>query len=1022
MATPVLRLSTALLAGLVRPLGLFVTAVARSATRFLCVPRVGSSSQSVGRLGRRQGRVLARATALLAVTLLALTPLALPSVASAQLPILENYTRFSDFDFYARGPYRDDVPRPIDVLGYETGTLHTPHLRMQLYFEALAQAAPERVRLETYGETLEKKRLFYAIISSEENLARVEEIRQTNLRLADPRETTPDEAARLAATSPIVVWLDYGNDGNETANLEAAIQVAYQLVAGDSEEMRRFREQAVIVLEPDHNPESHDRHVAWYNAFGIGAADPLAMEHHAPWGMSTNNNHYQIDLNRDAWALTQQENQAIAAALLRWRPQVFVDHHGQTENYFFAPPVRPINAMLPESHRHWFEAMGRGNAAAFDAEGWSYFVRDVYDLYYPGYWDSWPSLHGAIGMTYETSGGGSKGIAWRRQDGSLATFRRAIAQHYIASLATVRTAVDNREAILSDFYRFFADALAAGQRGEPFRAVVLDPRHDSRRAAVLAGTLLRHGIEVQRTTAPLRAEAREQETGDVVTHEFPAGSYLVDMGQPDQRVAQVFLQLDPPLDQRFIEEQFARWSRNARRGEDAAKEGYEFYDVTAWSLPVAFGVDAYLFSELPSVDAQPLNVPTEQLAGTGSWASEIPFELPTIAAAGDDATFAFSREANGPAAATREPPDTAQVAYAFGPHTEGALRLAARLLAEDYEIATSTLPLRIDGVEFPRGTFVVRVNRNPESIHQRIAELAADADVDVFAGQTGFPAQGQVGVGSNAVLGLESPRIAMIADEGIRITSYGAAWFTLEQRLAYPFIPIRFEQLRDADLSEFDVIVIGQGSTSTFERGFGEEGAERLARWVRDGGTLVGWGGGATDFAAEHELTTASLAGDTLEADSTAERNALAAIDSLPRAEAPRPPIVSPTADPVAIQAVPGANMRARLDLSHWLTFGYVERDMVVLVEGDDFLTLSENGSSPVVFPQEDELHVAGFIWPGNTERQLAGTAYAIAEPVGRGQVILFADDPNYRLVWRSTSRLFGNALLLGPTLGTSGL
>ena len=188
------------------------------------------------------------------------------------------------------------------------------------------------------------------------------------------------------------------------------------------------------------------------------------MEHDAPWGMSTNNSHYQIDLNRDAWPMAQRETQALAVQVLRWRPQVFVDHHGQTENYFFAPPVVPINASLPDSHRKWWEVFGQGNARAFDAHSWQYYVRDVFDLFYPGYWDSWPSLHGAIGMTYETDAGGHLGLNYRKRDGHIATFRGGIAKHFTASLASVRTAVDNKEELMKDFHRFFASGM---ERGPP---------------------------------------------------------------------------------------------------------------------------------------------------------------------------------------------------------------------------------------------------------------------------------------------------------------------------------------------------------------------------------------------------------------------------------------------------------------------------------------------------------------------------------------------------------------------------
>jgi len=933
--------------------------------------------------------------------------------------------RDSGFDFYRAGPYRDDVPRPVDFLGYRLGSLLTPHARMLDYLEALEEAAPDRIVLELYGQSYERRPLVLAFVSSRENLERREEIRSAVRRLTEPRGTTEEAAARIASRTPVVVWLDYANDGNETAALEAAMQVAYQLVAGEGEATRRLREDALVVLNPDHNPESHERHLAWYNAFGIGAADPEAMEHHAPWGMSTNNNHYQIDLNRDGWGLTQMESQALALQVLRWRPQVFVDHHGQTEQYFFPPPMPPVNPELPASHLRWYETFGRGNAAAFDGRGWQYYTRDVFDLHYPGYWDSWPSLHGAIGMTYETDGGGHRGLRWRRQDGTILTFRDGIARHFVASLATVGTAVEHREELLRDFAAFFRGAVERGREGDPARAYLLDARPDPRRTAALAATLLRHGIEVRRTEETVRARSTSHRSGETAIREFPAGSYLIDMAQPDGRAAATFLRRDAPLDSAFVREQIARRARNARRGEKGETEGYEFYDLTAWSLPLAFGVDAHALADLPEVASRPLRPDPDRLAGTGGWAEEIPFPLPearggVTVGIGPPAPVGVGESGDGAA----DPP-RARSAYLFRPGTEGALRLLARLLGEGVRVAVATRPLRVAEREFPRGTFVLRTSRNPEALHRRVDELAREAGVEVVAAHTAFASSGPAGPGSESVLGLLAPRIAVAADEGVRTTSYGHTWFTLERRLGYPFTPLRFEALADGALEGYDVLVLPDGSPAAFARGLGEEGSAALEGWIERGGVLVGWGGGA-EFAVRNDLSGASLVARVVEegrgaVDSLVPAERLARIEALPQRREPFPPAVSPTAEPGALQPVPGAILRAELDLTHWLTLGYEGPDLPVLADGDDFLTLSPEGSNPVVFPGEGELGVAGFLWPGNTERLLRGTAHTVAEPLGRGQVILFGGDPNYRLVWRSTTRLFANAVLLGPTLGTAG-
>lgn len=920
-----------------------------------------------------------------------------------------------EFDFYAYGPYREDVPRPSEVLGYEMGEFHARYGLIERYFEALARSSPDRIVLETYGESYERRPLLIAFISSRENLERGEEIRETVGRLADPRVTSREEAARLAAGSPIVVWLNYGTDGEESAATEAALQVAYQLVAGESEEARRFRDEALVILTPVQNPESHQRFVFWYNAFGLGAEHPLTTEKHPPWGISNDNNHYQIDLNRDAHVQTQRESQAIGARILRWRPQVFVDHHGQTETYYFPPPVLPVNPDLPEASFRWMEEYGRGNARAFDRYGWQYWSRDVFDHFYPGYWETWPSLMGATGMTYETTGGGRFGLRHRRADGTLLTLRLGIAQHFVASLATVRTSVEQREARLRDFHEFHRTGMEEGARG-PVRAFLLDPGADPRRAAVLASGLLRHGIEVDRAEVPFRARATAHGTGQAADREFPAGTYIVDLAQPAKRIASTLLALHRPMEDEFLEGQYARWSRNARRGEEEPKEGFEFYDVTSWSLPLTYGVAAYAAGVVPGVRTSRVEVPWEALPTSGDWTDELLFPVP---------------ELDGAAAAE---PARAASAYVFGPETEGALRLVAGLLREGFVVNVARRPIAAGERDHPAGSFVVRAERNPEALHERIGPLAEEAGVRVAALGTAAQERGQWGVGAGVVVPLRAPRVLVVADEEVSETSYGATWFTLERRLAYPFTPMRFRHLREADLSEFQVIVLPDGSAGGYRRDLGEEGVERLRGWLEAGGTLVTWGGGAA-FAVREELLGGPLVGEDEEAEEEGRTEArtevreearaearacLEAIDALvPEGTEPGPPVPSPGARPCALQPLSGAVLRAVPDPTHWLpaAAGLGGAPLPVLARGSTFLSVSERGATPLAFGGEGELVVSGFVWPGNTERWLAGQAYAVVEPVGSGQVVAFSGDPNFRAFWRSTSRLFSAAVLVGPSL-----
>jgi hypothetical protein len=885
----------------------------------------------------------------------------------------------STFDFYATGRYRAGVPRPDSVLGYPLGSWHTTYGRMERYLAALGAAVPGRVRVFDYGRSVEQQTMHLVAVGSEENIGRLDAIRAGLARLADPRVTSAADAEGLIADLPVVVWLNAANDGNETAAFEAAIQLAYQLSAGEDARTEAMRRDALVLINLAHNPESHERMVAWYNAFVMGDADPAALEHSAPWGMSTNNNHYQFDLNRDALGLTQTETRAVAAELQRWRPQVFVDLHGETTQYFFPPAADPVNPAYPPSLETWLDVFGRANARAFDEHGWSYYTRDVFDLYYPGYWDTYPGMHGATGMTYETDGGGQKGVRWRRDDGTILRFADGIARHFVASLATVEAAAANRAARLRDFHDFFVAGIEQGTSGG-VRSVVLLPGRNTDR---LATTLLRHGIEVGRVTAAATATATDYLSGERASREVPAGAYVIDLAQPNGTLAHTLLAPDVELPASFARQELTKFIQNARRAPDE-HEGYAFYDVTAWNLILAHGAPA-LWS------AEALALPAERIAGTdemarapGGWESDVA------------------------AARTGGPTGRAQSAYVWEPGGAPAFRLVAALMGEGFNVVVAERPLVVDGEDFPRGTFIARVDRNSDALHERIAALATAAGVQVTAARSAFPERGPTGTGSETTRSLKAPRMAVLASDGVGISSYGALWFHLERRIGYPFTALPAADVAGQRLGRFDVIVLPDGGYGPLD----DDATEALKTWVEDGGTLVAYGGGARwvqrqDFGVDYaEPDTARLPADTIAA-------MLARIDAAGPDTVVLPPFTSESARPDAAATVPGAFLRGRLDPTHWLTTGYTEAELPLMVEALP-LRASRGGANPVVFAAGDDLVIAGFSWPENTMRTYGEKPYATVDGAGGGRIILFATDPLYRGVFDAPAGLLMNAIFLG--------
>ena len=880
-------------------------------------------------------------------------------------------------DFYPGARYNDQVPTPASFLGYKIGEYFTDHHQMEGYIHALEKAVPERVKIIPIGESYERRKMYLVVISAPENMRRLEDIRQAIAGLRDPRNVSPEQARRVARQTPVIAWMNYANDGNESAAFEACLQVAYHFAAGEDDETLRILKNAVIVLNPAHNPESHQRYVAWMKASIVGpkgTPDPFAAEHRGDWRMSTNNNHYQIDLNRDAFAATQKETQIIVEQMQRWCPQVFVDHHGETQEYFFAPYATPVNTNLPPTTKKWAELFGKNNASAFDKFGWTYFAREVFDLHYPGYWDSYPALNGAIGMTYETDGGGRKGLRFERADKTILTFRDGIQRHVVASITTIKTAAENRESLLLDYYEFFRTGMEEAKK-ENIKQIVLLPQKDPGRAADLVALLQRHRIEVFTTTKPIRAgNALDYLSGKMVSVSIPAGSYVVPLLQPQKRLAKALLQRDAPLEEAFLKEAREKYRYNQSVGEKAPKERLGFYDVTAWSLPLAYGVDAYGLTR-PVAELKPV--------------TDVP-----VVEGGIQATL-------GPA----------NYGYAFSTATLAGTKLLAQLLMNDYKVAISRKELYIHDKRLPRGTAIVRTQRNPESMHDRIAVWSQLFQVPVYPLQSAWSDRGIL-LGSRNVVNLKKPKIAVITEEPVRQTSYGAIWYLFEKRYNIPFTAIRLAYFDRVDLYRYNVLIFPPGSAAGYERALGEAGIKKIKEWIQNGGVFIGIKEGAA-FATRKKVgwTTASLLGAQSVSESETSRQAQYA--SAGAKETGTKPTDKQDKKEPKPDFTPGAIVKVELDTNHFLSFGY-DKTVPVLIYSNMIFKPSREGANVGIFAKEN-VRISGFIWE-KTEKRFPGNAYLIHEPLGRGKVILFADEPIFRLFWRGLEKLFLNSVLLGPS------
>ncbi len=816
-------------------------------------------------------------------------------------------------------------PSPTDVLGWELGDRFTDTGAVHRYLDALARAS-DRITLEPYGETPEGRPLVQVVVASQRHRERLDEILAANRTLADP-DTPEERIAEIVRTNPAVVYLSYGVHGNESSSTEAALWTAWDL-AREAPEVAGVLDSVVVVIDPVVNPDGRDRYVDFYRAARGPTPNPdrATREHAEPWpGGRTN--HYYFDLNRDWTWMSQVETRARLATWDRWTPQVHVDFHEMSPNssYFFFPPARPINPIYPEHTARWAERIGAANAAAFDRQGWLYFTEGTYDLFYPGYGDSWPSLLGAIGMTYEQAGGGSAGLAYRRDDGEILTLAQRAAHHRETGRATLRSVMEGRTDLLEGFAGFHRSV------DDELPDILLVPAPgsaggDDPRLAALLDHLAAQGIEwqVARESFDTRATAH---AGWAERREFPAGTVRVPVRQSRGRLALTLLQAETLLDATYS------------------------YDISAWSLPYGYGVEAHAVRG---------KIDTEWGGPTAT--------TPRVHAGG--AAYGY----------------LVQPGFDVWPAltvflTDGG---RGRVLPDTFRMGTRL---------FPRGTMFLPRALN-DDLERRVQEAGLEPAALPVA--TGLTDSGpDLGTGDAGDLAL--PRVVLVGGEGTSSASFGAHRYFLEQRLRLPFDAVNVDDLGGLELADYDVVVVPEARGLAGR--LGEGGRARLESWIRGGGTLVAVGSGAESFGDMTGVEVRSPVGPE-EAERLDRALRTREARELERWEG----------------QTPGTILEVHLDPGHPLAFGAGTADradrMFVLSTGVGFEP-SEDFETAAWF-SDDASGISGVIGESTVDR-LRRSSWAIERRLGRGSVVLFADDPLFRVMWYAGFQPYANALFLGP-------
>ena len=659
---------------------------------------------------------------------------------------------------------------PNEFLPHKLGEQFTRHHQLVDYFEHVAENS-DLVSLQDYGNTSQGRPLKLAFVTSKKNQKNLEKIRQHNLSLAGMA------SSKWKPNQPIgIIWFTYSVHGNEPSGAECSMQVLYDLIDPNNARTKTWLENTVVIIDPAANPDGYERYTHFYRNTGHMIPNPemASREHQEPWPTGRVN-HYLFDLNRDwAW-LTQKESQQRLEIYSDWLPHVHPDVHEQYPNnpYYFAPAAEPFHEYITDWQRQFQTEIGKNHADYFDENGWLYFTREIFDLFYPSYGDTYPTFNGAIGMTYEQAGHGVGGVAVGLHNGDTLTLADRIEHHYTTSLSTIEMTSKNASRLTDNFRNYFDQSMNDPQ-GKYKAFFIKNNPSDAHKVKRFLELLDRHDIayaEVGKSTSVNAYDYQNQTTGKVSLSEndIVIGSY-----QPKSVLAQVLLEPEPLLTDSLT------------------------YDITAWALPYAFGLEAYASTNRfrINLDNQPQETAPKPLADNLR-----PYALVAPWNSTNDAAF------------------------------------LGELMQQGVKARFSKQAFSNDSGAFAEGSLVMTRADNYQKDWVKITKAAsAKYGIQLAAIQSGFSTTGK-DLGSDQMQLLSQPKVAVLYGDNVNNHSYGFVWHYFESELNYPFTALKMSQLESGTFTNYNVLILPEGHYK-----LNDILLKKINEWVAGGGKLIAIG------------------------------------------------------------------------------------------------------------------------------------------------------------------------------------
>jgi hypothetical protein len=860
---------------------------------------------------------------------------------------------------------KETIVPPEDHFGFRPGADYSLIDYSQLigYLEYLDRAS-DRVSLLEAGLSPLGRRMYVLFVSSEQNIAGLEKLREINERLALDPSIPEGERDTLIEEGKVFFLATLSMHSGEVGPTQALPIIAYDLATSDDRETMRYLDDVVYMATPCHNPDGMDmtvEHYRKYQKYQGGKYDGASMP-------GLYHKYVGHDNNRDFVILTQEDTKVIAAIYSTiWYPQVMVEKHqmGSTGVRYYVPPNHdPIAENLDAGLWNWMGIFGMNMIKDMTKAGQSGVAQHyLFDEYWPGATNTcnWKNvisfLTEAASVRYATPvyieqnelGVNGKGLSeykksvnmplpwpggwWRLSD---------IVDYEISSTRSIiKTSSRHREDILTFRNDLCRREVKRGESEPPYYYAMPLKQNDRSELAGIVGLLLEHGVEVSKLTADVKVGGKELARGDII----------VSMAQPYRAFAKEVLE----------RQQFPL--RHYTPGGEAIKP----YDITSWSLPLQRGVDSY---EL-TVRSERLESSLTPVGDNGFYRSAVPDNCGgAVFAAGDNESF----------------------------------RAAFAAIGNNSEVFRLTMPASVEGRDFAAGTFIV-----PGSVKmdRELSELVSSLSVTPFF-TSGDPLKG---IPADRFTRVEIPTVALVETWFHDMDAGWTRYIFDEYRI--PYEVIRPGDFKDADLAgKYDVIVFPNNDKSIlmsgkrkrggsyysssyppeYVKGIGKEGMERLMEFLDKGGLIIAWGRSSELFAGTLAIDRGKDEKEEFSLPFTIQSERL-------RKEG---------------FYCPGAMLRMKLATGHPLTWGMKEEAGGLFRRGTAFRTsvprFDMDRRVIARYPEKDIL-LSGYV---ENEKAVGDRNAMIWLRKGDGQLVLFGFNPQFRAATAVTYKLLFNALLLG--------